>query len=184
MVKIAITGHANIEKAFKRTMKHPNGVKYNLDVFDSVYEDISSNLSIFLSNNQIDIKDVVLISGMARGVDEVFAIYAIRNNIPLILSIPHSQKWHQYRDFSRGIRSQAIYYEKILSYSNILTINEVKKQYNGETYKFANFARNQQMIDDADLVFSYKKYESAGTNDAIKRAESVGKYVGDLSKPI
>lgn len=170
-MKIAITGHTNIEKSLNLLLIADNGQKYNEDAFKKVFNYISEGLKKY--NNP------TIISGMARGVDEVFAFYAIKNNLPLILSVPNSIKWHKNRNLSRNMRAQAVYYDKILDYDK-LEIYEIKKEYNGNTYPFANFARNQHMVDIADGIFSFKTYDSTGTDDCIKRAKQQQKYLGNL----
>ncbi|MBE0468061.1 MAG: hypothetical protein IBX55_00835 [Methyloprofundus sp.] len=180
---IAITGHADIELALGVDKRYPEGEKYNREVFDRVYKDIEKGLSEYLGNQGLSLNDATFVSGMARGVDEVFAIMAIRHNLPLILSIPNSVKWHKDRPLRKGVRGQAVYYEKILSYDRIIEIYEINRLYNDIAYVYANFARNQHMIDISDTVFSYKVIPSPGTNDGILRAEKAGKYAGNLFNP-
>lgn len=177
---VAITGHTNIEKATNNPLTAPHGIKYNKNAFDMVYNDIFSHLHDYCHNHSIRFSDLTLVSGMARGVDEVFAILAIRNDLPLILSIPNSIPWHSSRSLSRGMRAQAVYYEKILNYSNLLEVHEINKHYDNKKYPFANFARNQHMVDIADVVFSYKAYDSTGTDDCIKRALQKRNYRGNV----
>ncbi len=176
---LAITGHTNIEKAFDKPLKYENGIKYDSEIFELCYQTIFKNLSHYCESNHINFNDLTLISGMARGVDEVFAILAIRNDLPLIISVPQSIYWHKNRPLSRDMKAQAVYYEKILSYKN-LTKFEIKKDYNNQSFHFVNFARNQHMVDIADVVFSFKAYDSTGTDDCIKRAKKADKYGGNL----
>ena len=183
-MKIAITGHTNIEKATGLGLKEKNGKKYNKKAFDLTYKQIEDNLKLFCKKNNIKFKELTLISGMARGIDEVFAILAIRNNLKLILSIPGSIQWHKNRSLSRDMRAQAIYYEKILNYKNIESINEIKKDYNNGNFYFVNMARNQHMVDIADGVFCYKSYDSRGTDDCINRAKKKGNFLGNLNGEI
>lgn len=178
---ISITGHTNIEKALGMELDSPNGVSYNKDAFYRVYSDILEGLNKFCKKNNIGLSDLTLVSGMARGVDEVFAFVAIRNNLKLILSIPGSTSWHKHRGFSRDMRAQAIYYDKILEYKDILEVVQVSKSYNNGNYHLVNLARNQHMVDISDGVFCYKSYDSTGTNDCIKRAKLQNKFLGNLS---
>lgn len=180
-MKLAITGHTNIEKASGFELVRKGGVKYNLEAFETVYQIIDQNLKSFLAENNINLEDITLISGMARGIDEVFAVYAIRNNLPLILSIPANIKWHQNRDLSRGMRAQAVHYDRILEYKNIAGIYEIGKQYGEGNHQFVNFARNQHMVDIADYVFCFKAYDSTGTDDCINRAKKANKFATNLA---
>jgi len=180
-MKIAITGHTNIEKAVGMELKYPNGIMYNKKAFDKVYENIEKGLQSFCKQYGLELSELTLISGMARGVDEVFAIFAIRNKMKLILSIPGSIKWHKNRGLSRGMRAQAVYYDKILEYWNLSSVHEVSKNYKEGNFHFVNMARNQQMVDIADGVFSYKSYDSTGTDDCINRAKQLEKYLGNIT---
>jgi len=175
---ITMTGHTNIEKAVQLDLVEPNGRKYNTRAFGTVYKMIDEGLKGVLEEYE-----VTIVSGMARGVDEVLALYAMTKGLPLILSIPNSVNWHMNRGLSRDMRAQAVYYQKILDYENLVAIHEIKKTYdNGSDnhYHFANFARNQHMTDISDRVYSFKSYVSSGTDDCIKRAREKGNYVGNL----
>lgn len=181
-MKIAITGHTNIEKAMGLELKYPNGSNYDKNAFELVYAEIESGLKAFCEEKNIDFQTLTLISGMARGVDEVFAIVAIRNNLNLIISIPGSVKWHRTRSLSRDMRAQAIYYDKILHYEKLIEQYEIGKDYNGDIYYLVNLARNQHMVDIADGVFCFKAYDSTGTDDCVKRSKKKGNFLGNLHK--
>jgi hypothetical protein len=180
-MKIAITGHANIENALDYPLID-EGNNYNITVYEKVYIDILTALFNISEKLNIPFSNFNLISGMARGVDEIFALIAVYNNLPLHLSIPNSVNWHKHRLPSRGLRAQAIHYDFILQNGNIQTISEIKKDYMNGNYKYANMARNQHMIDIADIIISYKvpEYSSAGTDDGIYRAQKANKYYGNV----
>ena len=180
-MKFSITGHTSIEKATGLELKYAHGAQYNKEAFDIVYEKIETGLKNYCEEHDIDFKTITLISGMARGVDEVFAIVAIRNGLKLILSIPGSKHWHMNRGLSRDMRAQAVYYSKILAYEN-KEVFEISKTYNGGSFYFVNMARNQHMVDIADGVFCYKSYDSSGTDDCIKRAKTKGNFLKNLAE--
>lgn len=179
---IAITGHANIEKALGMELLTEDGSSYNHDAYKKVYHDIIQALIKICDKHNITFNQLTLVSGMARGVDEIFAAIAIHYKLPLILSIPSSIRWHKDRDPSRGIRAQAVYYDYILKQPNIIKIFEIKKNYNNGNYHFVNMARNQHMVDIANIVISYRvsTYDSNGTDDCIKRAKEQNKYYGNV----
>lgn len=179
-MKIAITGHTNIEKACDLELVSPNGTKYNREALEILISNIDIFVANLLQQHELSKKQLTLISGMARGVDEAFAIFAIRNQIPLILSIPGSLDWHSKRGLSRGMRAKAIYYPQIVSAPNIIGIYEISKSYGQGGHQFVNMARNQHMVDIADGVISYKSYDSSGTDDCIERAVLAGKYLGNV----
>jgi len=180
-MKIAITGHTNIEKACGLQLLQDGDI-YDQNAWLEVYTTIETNLKKYLQSINKDIKDVTFISGMARGIDEIWAVIAIYNNCNLILSIPNSISWHKTRNRSRGIRAQAIYYDWILQHVPKENIFEIRKDYNGETYPYANAARNQHMVDIGNGVFSFKAYDSTGTDDCIQRAKKQNKYISNLNQ--
>lgn len=171
-----------------------NNLFYDKEVYDTVYSNISKMINRILQNKNMKKSNLVLISGMARGVDEIFADYAIKNNLPLILSIPNSIQWHSTRGERKGGgRAQALNYDDILNYvrnrisngDKESNIYEIKKDYKSplsdEKYRFANFARNQHMIDMSSIFISYKNYNSSGTDHAINAAKKSKKYYGNVN---
>jgi predicted Rossmann fold nucleotide-binding protein DprA/Smf involved in DNA uptake len=171
-MKIAITGHVNIEKANNKKMI--NFRKYNEEIFNKVYKEIDLMMKQIFKDLPISKNNLVLISGMARGVDEIFALYAIENNINLFLAIPYKISWHM------GRKESALNYDKILEYAkNSSGFEEIKKGYKNTQNAF--FARNQYMVDIADIVISYSKYNSSGVIDTIKRAKKAEKYYGNIT---
>lgn len=180
-MKIALTGHTNIEKANNLKLLN-NGEQYDPVAYKLTYDAMVQGLKDISADQGFDFNNLELITGMARGADEVFAMIALDFNLKLICSIPHSVQWHRNRDYSRGVRAQAIQYDKILSYckKNNYPICEIKKNYNDKVFQFANFARNQHMVDSADFLISYKRYDSTGTDHCIDLGKSVGKYLGNV----
>ena len=177
-MKIAITGHMDIERCFG--IKQENNHVYNEVAFNRTYDEIEQYLIWFCKKNHIKFQDLQLISGMARGVDEVFAHIAMNNNLKLILSIPKSVEFHRHKVVkdTPNIKIQAINYNTILTYPNI-EIVEVNDNLNKGGYGYF-LARNQSMVDLSDFVLSYKRYESTGTMDCINRAIQQNKYYGNI----
>ena len=187
---LGITGHANIEECNGFELLKDGSI-YNPEAYKKVFSEIKRVIKKTIAEEKIELSQLRLISGMARGVDEIFALFAMKYNLPLILSIPNSLNWHQFRSKRKGtvIPAQALEYQKIINYvykrqrEDCLhsKICEIKKEYNGKTYYYANFARNQHIIDTSTKVFSYLKYQSAGTLDGIKCAKKSNKYLGNVS---
>lgn len=169
-MKLAFTGHTNIEKAYNAEYS-PN--VYNHFALENCFKMIQLKILYFKEK----FGEVQVISGMARGVDEVAALVAIKHNLNLILAIPHSVDWHKNRKDS-GKRLQAIYYNDILNYRKA-QVFEVKKNY-GEGHIYANFARNAFMVDLADQVVSFKAYDSTGTDHCIAYAKKRHKYHSNI----
>lgn len=178
-MKIALTGHTNIEKCYGLKITNDGNV-YNKEAYDKAYNEIENEIFNIINNYGINIEEVTLISGMARGADEILAEIAYRNNMNLILSIPHTIQWHKNRDVStKGTRVQALEYDKYLNYEKS-KIFEIKKSYGSGNHLYANFARNQHMVDNCDILISFKRYDSSGTDHCIKEGKKQNKYLGNV----
>ena len=177
-MKIAITGHLDIERCFN--IKENSNHIYNEEAYKKTYKQIEEYLNNICKEKNIHFKDLELISGMARGVDEIFAHIAIINKLKLIICIPKSIEFHKNKIVKEtpDIKIQAIDYERILLYENI-KIYEVDNNLNMGGYGYF-LARNQVMVDLSDYVISFKRYESTGTNDCIYRAKEQNKYLGNI----
>jgi len=179
---LSITGHADLESA----MGDEKGINgYNPKTYQKAKKDIEDFLEIYMKKNNINkITDIVFISGMARGIDEIFVDIAEEKNCDVVLSIPNSVLWHQNRPARQnGTRGQAYDYQKHLDYATNRKnsyIFEVRKKYNGKTYQYANFARNDLMNRFSDFVVSYKNGKSPGTEHAIGLAKENGNYLGNI----
>lgn len=174
-MKIAITGHIDIERCFN--IREESNYYYNKEVYDTVYKEILRYLHDFAIKNKIPFSNLTLISGMARGVDEIFAQIAINHNLNLIISVPKSIEFHKNKIVD-NLKIQALNYDNILQYSK-LTIYKVDNNLNQGNYGYF-LARNQKMVDLADYVISYQKYDSTGTQDCIDRAIKENKYIGNI----
>lgn len=170
MYKIAITGHANIESCFGVDIPD-NGEIYDKEIYNKVYTEINETVEKIIAEKG----EVCLISGMARGVDEIFADIAMNKNLPLIICVPYSVSWHKNRGHSRGFRPQAVKYDNILAYKNLIQINNIPKRYKGHVYMYANFARNKAMVDISDEILIYSLKESPGTDNCIKHILNAGR---------
>lgn len=182
MFKIALTGHTNIEKCFDEKLID-NGNEYNIIAYNKAYLEIERYLFNIIEEKGLDKKDVAIISGMARGADEIIADIAYNHGMKLILSIPNSINWHKNRELRNlkdvSIRAQAINYDKFLKYENV-EIYQIKKDYGDGKHIYANFARNQHMVDICDILISFKKYDSTGTDHCIKAGKRQNKYYGNV----
>lgn len=180
---IGITGARNIED-HNNTELENKGIKYNQKIYDKVYKEIDIMIKYILKEKDLKFSDLKFVSGMARGVDEIFADYAVDRNIPLILSIPDNVESHRRRKVGK-IKSQAIKYNNKLDYVNNSEnskINEIGKTYKNKTYSFSTFARNKNIVDESDIVISYKKKPSRGTQDTINYAKKKKKYFGNVEE--
>lgn len=179
---LAITGHTQIEKGFEKT-PYSDG-SYEYDSYLQCKASIKNAVEDYCKKAKIDKKNLVLISGAARGADEIFAHVGMEMGLDIVLAVPHTVEWHKTRGPSTGnTHVQMIEYDMVLDYitkkGGDSHIYEIPKYYNGNTYKYVNFARNDFMVHLCDSMFSYKVYESTGTNHAIECATKNDKYCGN-----
>ena len=135
---------------------------------------------VFYPGDITPIKQVRIIVGMARGLDEIAGLVAMDMGLPIVCCVPHSIDWHKNREKTQKGYVQARFYDRFLNYPHA-TWYEIKKTYSSG-WPFANFARNAAMVDLADRVISFKCYDSAGTDHCIKLAKKAGKYAGNIPK--
>ena len=163
---IGITGHANLETPF--------GKSYNPEIYD---KEIFKKVFLDIKNKLIEYDKITCCSGMARGVDEIFALVAIELNLDLILCIPGDLTWHKnLKTHKERGKAQAINYEKILSYKNLIKIIEVPRVKGKNVFNL----RNQVIVDNSDIVHSYHLFKSLGTMDCIQKAKIANKYRSNL----
>jgi uncharacterized phage-like protein YoqJ len=150
-MRIAVTGH------------RPNklGNEYNLN------GPITTKIKLDLQRLINHLRPFQMISGMALGVDTIWAILALENNIPLIAAIPcinQESKWPE---------SSQKRYKEILS--NPLTIIE---QVSNESYSNECMQnRNIWMVNNCDLLIGVWDKTGGGTANCLKYADSIGKKV-------
>lgn len=152
---IAVTGH------------RPNKLwGYNLDHLN--YNKLASNLKTALLSNDC----THAISGMALGVDTVFAKVVLRLrdsahlDIKLECAIPclnHSSKW-----FGESIKE----YNKILNLADKVTY-VTNEEYNNWCMQ----KRNEYMVDKCDLLLAVWDGSSGGTGNCVKYAKKKDKNI-------
>ncbi len=183
MYTIGFTGSRNVEEQNNMTLLN-KGIIYNDRAYNLVYKEIDIAVKTIMLENNLNFSDLRIVSGMARGFDEIRAIYRMDRNIPLILSIPESAIHHKNKT-SVKIKTQAIKYNQILKYvenDDKSQLFEIKDDYKDEKFKYANFARNQHIVDMSDTVVSYMKSHSNGTYDCIQRRKKQKKYYGNIDE--
>lgn len=165
MLKIAVTGH--------RPHKLKGG--YNLDNPNN--QALKSKLKELVLENKKDGEMLVGISGMALGVDTLFAelILDLREENPeeysLECAIPclyQERRWN---------KPDQEWYQTILKFADTVT------QCSSETYKpYLMMRRNEYMIDNADIVIAvWDGKENGGTYQAVQYAKKKGKQIIQVS---
>lgn len=174
-MKIGITGHCNIEKCHQEN--DANTFIYNELAFEKTFGEIELYILNYIKENNL--KKVTFVSGLARGVDEIFALIAIKHNLDLILCVPKELNWYKNKIID-GLKIQAINFDLIVNYKNVKIIIESNDNLSQGNYGYF-LKRNDDIVNESDIVFSYKRYESSGTNDCIKRAKDKNKYISNIS---
>lgn len=112
-------------------------------------------------------KPTQMISGMALGIDTLWAELAILEQIPLLAALPcknHSSKWPQksvnrYNDILNNLLTEIVYVSD--------------KEYDNTCMQ----KRNEYMVDQADLLIGVWDGSSGGTGNCIKYAKSKNKQI-------
>jgi len=166
---IGITGHANIEAAF---LKCYFPYVYNMELYEKIFHNFRDFL---ISKRDIYGKKLICCTGMARGIDEIFADAAMELNIPLILCVPNSVEWHSsLPDHKNFGRAQALRYMEKVNYA--FKIHIIKHDQMSEVFNL----RNSKLVDCSDEIYSYHLFDSIGTMDCINKSKNVDKYMGNL----
>ena len=146
---VAITGH------------RPNRLNNEYDLDGPCTEYLKSELQKVID----DWKPTRIISGMAIGVDTLWALLAIKNKIPLTAAIPFAgqeKRWPK--------ESQERYW-KILQHSgtNTVTVSE------GGYAPWKMQTRNAYMVDECDKLVAVWNGAAGGTGNCVKYAQKKNK---------
>lgn len=148
--KIAVTGHRNINNEYNGTGPVSDALRVE---FNNIFNKYSPNQAI---------------TGMALGVDQLFAEEAIKNVISVVAAIPckgHDSRWpHHSKDRYHGILN------------NFLT--ESHLVYDGGYAPWVMQKRNEWMVDRADLLVAvYDGVSQSGTLNCINYCRRQGKPI-------
>jgi uncharacterized phage-like protein YoqJ len=112
-------------------------------------------------------------SGMARGVDTIFATQALRMGIPLFASVPFPNFDSQWNSFDRDVLARML--------EQAREVKVVCDEYSDAAYQ----ARNIYMVDHCDVLLAYHvPGKAGGTANCIEYAHNVVKtvYKTDITK--
>lgn len=146
-MRIAITGH------------RPNKLGNDYNLTGPLIRSIRVELQIIIDKY----KPTHIISGMALGIDTLWAQMALENNIPLIAAVPCLDQEKQWTPSSQWI------YRAIIN-DPLTSIKWVSK--GGYTYDCMH-NRNIWMVDNCDLLVAVWDGTTGGTYNCIKYAESI-----------
>lgn len=143
-MKIAITGH------------RPDKLGYDYELTGEIFTSIKSRLQSIID----EYKPTCLITGMALGVDTLWAIMAIENRIPFIAALPcqnQSSTWPE--------KSKAKWLE--------LTQHELCEVVYVSNEKYAPHLmqkRNEWMVNNSDLLVAVWDGSEGGTSNCVRYA--------------
>lgn len=160
-MKIAITGH--------RPHKLGNDYDLTSPLIQWIRKQITSIINSYNKGEftQTYTSNLTFITGMALGIDTLFAKIAIENNIPFIAAIPckgHSNMWIE--------KSKKVYFD-ILQNPLCTTYFVSSDEYNSSCMQ----NRNIWMVNNCDLLIAVWDGTSGGTANCVKYAKSVNKEI-------
>lgn len=153
-MKIAITGH------------RPDKLNYDYDLTGALTARIQEKIELVL-RDYIDKPDTTLITGMALGIDTLFALIAVELELPFIAAIPCSGQYQKWTEKSKKL------YHKLIN-SPLCTKHYVSKlPYDNKCMD----ARNRWMVDNADLIIAVWNGSPGGTANCVKYARAKKKHI-------
>lgn len=156
-LKIAITGH--------RPNKLGNDYNLTSDLVKKIKYKIVSEMEAIINDNVG--KKFILITGMALGIDTLFAHIAIEKRLKFIAAIPCIGQEAMWRDEARKL------YHKILKDERCIVHMVTNKPYD---LKCMNL-RNEWMVDNCDVLIAVWDGTSGGTANCVKYAKSKNKNI-------
>lgn len=152
-MKIAITGH--------RPNKLGNDYSLTSPLIIRIKEHLESIIDKYAKHR------LTLISGMALGIDTLWAQLAVENNIPFIAAIPdlaQADRWPP--------KSQTVYYRLLEKAQEVVNVSK------STIYKIEHLQqRNIWMVDNCNLLIAVWDGTPGGTANCINYAHSVKRFI-------
>lgn len=158
MLKIAITGH------------RPNKL-WGYDIYTPNYIELGRRIKNAILENSVNHSEIELISGMALGVDTIFALIALKlkskdSRFNLHCAIPcknHSSNW---------------FGESVKQYNHIIdSADSVQLVSNTDYTPSCMQLRNQYMVNRCDLLIAVWDKSAGGTANCVRYAQEIGKPI-------
>lgn len=156
-MKIAITGHRPNKLGNDYNLTSPLIQKIKLEI-----EEILFDYYTHITTNEL-----ILISGMALGIDTLFAKIAIEHKFPFIAAIPFHNQDCKWIDSSKKI------YRELLSQAKEVIDTSGEFIYRPELMQI----RNEWMVDNCDVLIAVWNGTSGGTKNCINYAKKQGKQI-------
>lgn len=149
-MKIAITGH--------RPNKLGNDYTYTSDLFVKIKQKLQKIIDFY--------NPEYLITGMALGVDTVWALLAIENNIKFIAAIPCLGQDSRWKEESKDL------YKRILS-NDLCIFEQISYNYSPDSMQ----KRNIWMVNTCDVLIAVWDGSNGGTANCVNYAIKQGKII-------
>ena len=157
-MKVAFTGHRPHKLGGYDDSK--NKRKAVVREIDIAIKELSQEINYYAN------VDIEIISGMALGVDQWAAEYAILNGHPLLSYVPCDNQDRMWQAESKTI------YRELLDRST-----RIKECCPGPYANWKMQKRNQDMVDDCDVLIAVWNGTSGGTCNCVKYAEEQKKRI-------
>lgn len=149
-MKMAITGH--------RPHKLGNDYQLQSELIANIKRIIQTQIDTYMPET--------LITGMALGIDTLFAMMAVENNIPFIAAIPFKGQ-----DSMWPTASKKTYLYLLNQAKEVVVVSE------GNFSPEKMQKRNEWMVDNCDLLIAVWDGSSGGTANCMKYAVGEGKQI-------
>lgn len=158
MLKIAVTGH------------RPNKL-WGYDIYTPKYIALGRAIRDVILENSVNHSEIELISGMALGVDTLFALIALKlkskcSNYQLHCAIPcknHSSNW---------------FGESVKQYNSIIDSADSVKLVTDTHYTPSCMQlRNEYMVNRCDILIAVWDKSAGGTANCVRYAQEIGKPI-------
>ena len=153
-IKIAITGH------------RPDKLGNDYDLRSSLIDNIHLSILEILESIDKDL-NILPITGMALGIDTLYALIAIELNLSFIAAIPCLNQESKWIEKSRKV------YRDIIN-NPLCTVHYVT---DGEYTQSCMQKRNEWMVDECNELIAIWDGTSGGTSNCVKYAESRSKKI-------
>ena len=153
-IKIAITGHRPDKLGNDYDLKSPLIDRIHLSILE-ILESIDKDLNI------------LPITGMALGIDTLYALIAIELNLPFIAAVPCLNQESKWIEKSRKV------YRDIIN-NSLCTVHCVT---DGECTRSCMQKRNEWMVNECNELIAVWDGTSGGTSNCVKYAESRSKKI-------
>lgn len=153
-MKIAITGH------------RPNKLGNDYDLTSPLLMWIKQEIHKIVDHEILQFKDITLITGMALGIDTLFAKIAIESKLPFIAAIPCKGQDSMWKVPSRML------YQELLQHELCSPYYVTKGLYSSTCMQ----KRNEWMVDNCDLLIAVWDGSNGGTANCVNYAAKQGKF--------